>query len=169
MKKLIIPFAMVIIGAGAGAGAAFFTRPPLPEAGADLAETDPCGPAQTTVAENADPQPIETGQDSEFAVLGKQFIVPVIEGEALTAMMLVSISIEVPTGQTNDIYDREPRLRDSMLQDLFAHANIGGFSGNYTENSKMQILRTDLLRSARDIVGETALDVLVLDIIKQDV
>mgnify|MGYP005998162507 FL=1 len=96
-------------------------------------------------------------------------MVPVIEDERLTAMVVVSVSIEAPLGQMTTVLGLEPRLRDSMLQDMFAHANIGGFSGNYTATDKMRLLRQDLLRSARDILGDNALDVLVLDIVRQDV
>ena len=102
-------------------------------------------------------------------MIGKQFLVPIIDGERLAAMMLVSLSVEVPEGQTEAIYEKEPRIRDALLQDLFTHANIGGFTGNYTEGDKMLILRRDLLASVRDVVGEVALDVLVLDIVRQDI
>ena len=169
MKKLILPLSAILIGGAGGVAMALVDlggsgeEPPTMT---DEAAT-PCGdPAAAPEEEHA--QPIETVDPTEYAVIGKQFLVPIIDGERLAAMMLVSLSVEVPEGQTEAIYAKEPRIRDALLQDLFTHANIGGFAGNYTEGDKMLILRRDLLASVRDIVGEVALDVLVLDIVRQD-
>lgn len=175
MKKLLLPLGMILIGAGIGSGAAYATRersepaqeapPDLPD---DMLADTPCGPeGEEPSADLA--EPIETTAPTEYALLDKQFIVPVIENESLSAMMLVTISVEVPEGAMNTVFEKEPRLRDRLLQDMFAHANIGGFAGNFTQSDKMQVLRSDLLRSAREVVGETALDILVLDIVRQDV
>ena len=175
MKKFLMPLAMIMIGVGVGGGAAYFTRggneaedAPLPDLPQDALAEQPCGP----LLDDADSdvvEAIEIASPTEFALLDKQFLVPVIEDEALSAMMLVTISVEVPEGTMDQVFEKEPRLRDRMLQDMFAHANIGGFAGNFTHSDKMQTLRRDLLRSAREIVGDTALDILVLDIVRQEV
>ncbi|RYH01565.1 flagellar basal body-associated protein FliL [Salipiger sp. IMCC34102] len=171
MKKFLLPLGMILVGAGIGGGAAYATRAQPEDPAETLPELDeataPCGPSGPEAAEAV--LPIEPEAATEYALLEKQFLVPVIEDEALGAMMLVTVSIEVPEGEMDQVFAKEPRLRDRLLQDMFAHANIGGFTGNYTHDDKMQVLREDLLRSARDIVGETALDVLVLDIVRQDV
>ena len=170
MKKLILPLSAILIGGAAGVALAFVDRgedsDELPVVTNEAAA--PCG-EPTTASEEVHAQPIATEDPTEYAVIGKQFLVPIIDGERLAAMMLVSLSVEVPEGQTEAIYEKEPRIRDALLQDLFTHANIGGFTGNYTEGDKMLILRRDLLASVRDVVGEVALDVLVLDIVRQDI
>lgn len=176
MKKLLLPLVLLLAGIGAGVGAGILLKPAapeIPEVGADvLAAATPCGevdPHAAPAGDSAEVAALEVEGGTEFAALSNQFVVPVIENDHLTAMVVVSISIEVPMGQTPTVLGVEPRLRDSMLQDMFAHANIGGFSGNYTATDKMRILRQDLLRSARNVLGDTALDVLVLDIVRQDV
>jgi len=80
----------------------------------------------------------------------------------------VSLSIEVPAGNKDPIFLAEPKLRDAFLQAMFDHANIGGFSGNFTSTQNMRPLRQDLTRLAKTIVPDVAQDVLILDIVRQD-
>lgn len=171
MKKFLLPIVMLLVGTGAGVGAAIILKPePAPETGTDVVATAPCGdPAAATPDDPADVEPIKATEGSEFAPLENPFVVPVMDGDTLVAMMAITLSVEVPVGQVTSVYAIEPRLRDSLLQDMFMHANIGGFSGNYTATDKLRILRQDLLTSTREILGETALDVLLIDIKRQDV
>ncbi|SEM60528.1 hypothetical protein SAMN04488003_10279 [Loktanella fryxellensis] len=174
MKKFLLPIVMLLAGTGAGVGAAIILKPdPVPDTGDDIVAAAPCGDPvaadATTPDDPVDVAPIAASEGSEFAPLENPFVIPVMDGEDLVSMMAITVSIEVPTGQVSAVYDIEPRLRDSLLQDMFQHANIGGFTGNYTATDKLRILRQDLLRTARDILGDTALDILLIDIKRQDV
>ena len=181
MKKLLLPLLLLLVGTGSGVGAGLLLKStpekdPVPEAGADMASAAPCGPVGDTHATLADgavhdapAEPIAAAAGSEFAALENQFIVPVLDQDELVAMMAITLSVEVPVGEMTKVYAVEPRLRDKLLQDMFQHSNIGGFSGNYTATDKMRILRQDLLRTTREILGDTALDVLIIDIKRQQV
>lgn len=81
----------------------------------------------------------------------------------------VSVSIEVSAGGKEAIYEVEPKLRDSFLQAMFDHANIGGFSGNFTSGENLRPLREELVRRAKTISPSIARDVLIIDIVRQDV
>ncbi|MDE3081303.1 MAG: flagellar basal body-associated protein FliL, partial [Paracoccaceae bacterium] len=82
---------------------------------------------------------------------------------------VLSLSLEVTRGTTTQVYTLEPKIRDEFLQALFDYANAGGFSGNYTEGNKMQILRDSLLETAKKVLGPIVFDVLVTGIMRQDV
>ena len=97
-----------------------------------------------------------------------QFVVPLIEGGKVGAMVILSLSVEVTSGQTSDVYTKEPKLRDSFLQVMFDHANAGGFDGPFTDSANMIALRRALLESARQTLGDSAQDVLITDIVRQD-
>jgi len=173
MKKLLLPIVLFAVGTGGGIGAGVLLKPEstadLPP-NADLVETAPCGPGDQAVQDNGpDVEPITQLAATEYVEFSQQFVVPIVEADRIAAMMVLTLGIEVPGGEIDLVFKDEPRLRDSMLQDMFTHANIGGFSGNFTEAGKMRILRQDLLRSARDVLGETALDVLILDLVRQDI
>lgn len=172
MMKLLLPILLLVIGTGAGIGAGVLLKPePVEEE--QTAAVD-CVPGDTQVAAETPPKPEPVAYDPdaeppEYANLTNQFVVPVVNNDQIVAMVVLSIGVAVPAGGSDAVYAVEPRLRDKMLQVMFNHANIGGFSGNFTASSNMRSLRRDLLGSAQEILGEDALDVLILDIVRQDV
>jgi flagellar FliL protein len=150
----ILPLFLVLVGFGAGAGAGLFLRPTPP------ADSDPTDQA---TAKAADPKTV-----LEYVKLPNQFIVPVVEGGQITSMVILSLSLEVTQGGTDQTFQREPKLRDAFLQMLFDHANTGGFRGSFTDAANLLILRVNLLDAARKILGDLVTDVLITDIVRQD-
>ncbi|MFL4469476.1 hypothetical protein ACERZ8_06190 [Tateyamaria armeniaca] len=107
MLKKILPIVLVLVGVGAGVAAGVFLRPEeIPVA----VETD------------ADKASIQTGPSAEAEALSReyvkmnnQFVVPVVRGESVQALVVLSLSLEVPAGQKDAIYSREPKLRDLVF------------------------------------------------------
>jgi hypothetical protein len=58
-------------------------------------------------------------------------------------------------------------LRDAFLQVMFQHANVGGFEGNFLNNSGLGALRRNLLEAGISTVGPAVHDVLIVDMVKQ--
>lgn len=171
MRKLL-PLLLALIGLGAGGGAGFLLRPPP----AETVEINPCGDA-TAETEGADGHgsaeaEAEADPDAppahEYVKLNNQFVVPVVEDGEIAALVILSISLEVTTGSTEQVYAREPKLRDAFLQVLFDHANAGGFRGAFTQSNNMYVLRNGLLETARKAMGALVSDVLIVDIVRQD-
>ena len=165
----ILPILFALIGLGAGLGAGVALRPDPVE----TVEMNPCGelPGLHTDAED-DGNPTtdeETNEDPDFVKLNNQFVVPVVGEGAVTALVVISLSLEVTSGGSELIYQREPKLRDIFLQVLFEHANTGGFDGDFTTGRKMDRLRSALRESAVKIVGPTVTDVLISNLVRQDV
>lgn len=155
MIRKILPFLLGIIGLMVGVGAGYFLRPaPDHAAVAD--------PAKETAAV-VDPAVLP-----EYAKLSNQFIVPVMQSGKVSAMVILSLSLEVTTGSTPDVYNAEPKLRDKFLQVMFDHANAGGFNGSYTDGSNLVLLRSALLEAAKSVLGDKVNDVLITDIVRQD-
>ena len=75
----------------------------------------------------------------------------------------------IASGNKENVFEVEPKLRDSFLQVMFNHANAGGFDGVFTEGEKMSDLRGSLFEAAREILGEVATDILIFDIVRQDI
>lgn len=97
-----------------------------------------------------------------------QFFVPVMHGDRLDGMMVLTLTIEMPTDQQEAIFKQEFRLRDAFLRTLLIHANTGGFDGNYTIEPRMRRLREALMKTATEATGGIATDVLIEDIARQD-
>lgn len=165
MRKLL-PVLLALFGLAAGGGAGFLLRPPPGE----TVEINPCGEgeaegAQGAIAKESDPGALPA---HEYVKLNNQFVVPVVKDGEIASLVILSISLEVATGSTEQVYAREPKLRDSFLQVLFDHANAGGFRGAFTQSNNMDVLRSGLLETARKALGATVSDVLIVDIVRQD-
>ena len=161
MRKLL-PVIMILLGLGGGTTAGLLLKP----APAPVLE-NPCGTPEDSAApvEPAAPAPDET---LEYVKMNNQFIVPVVSEDAVQALVVLTLSLEVQQGKTEMVYAREPKLRDAFLQVLFDHANMGRFRGTFTESNNLDILRAGLLQAARAVLGERVSDILIVDIARQD-
>lgn len=158
MKKLI-PLVLILIGVGAGVGAGIFLRPE-PE----IVEAQPEETIET------EPTKPDAGPDltREYVKMSNQFVIPIVSASAVKGLAVLSLSLEVPAGQKDAIYSHEPKLRDSFLQVLFDHANIGGFDGAFTNANNLAVLRGALRESAQKVMGDQITDVLIIEIARQD-
>lgn len=163
MKKLLLPAVLALVGTSAGSAAGFFLR-------AAPAETE-IAPMEATVEDYAAPPAPEEPepQDVEYAKLNNQFVVPVVEDGRMHALVIMTLSVEVPTGEKAAVFEVEPKLRDAFFSALIEHANIGGFDGNFTNSANMRSLREALFDASQTAVGPMIRDVLILDIARQDV
>jgi flagellar basal body-associated protein FliL len=156
LPGLIIPVVALAVGLAAGAGGAFFlTEKPAEE------------PEEATAEPEAAPER-EPDALTEFAELGSQFVVPVLNEGSVRALVLISLSLEVTEGSTAQVLAVEPRLRDAFLQVLFDHANSGGFDDRFTQTDRMSLLRFGLRESAQRLLGPILIDVLIVDIVRQE-
>jgi hypothetical protein len=170
MRKLL-PILLAVVGLIGGGGAGYLLRPPA----AVNTAADKCGNpgTETTGHERVLPDDgAETDTEAvpahEYVKLNNQFVVPIVENGEVAALVILSITLEVAAGATEQIYAREPKLRDVFLQVLFDHANSGGFGGAFTESNNMDMLRNALLEVARKSLGAAVVDVLIVDIVRQD-
>jgi flagellar protein FliL len=164
MIAKLIPVFIALAGLGGGAAAGFFLRP----------KADDSAPATEAHAEEGH-MAGEAADDHEgteglpeFVKLSNQFVVPVVSKERVAALVVLSLSLEVAPGNTEAVFQREPKLRDVLLQVLFDHANLGGFSGSFTDGSNLVLLRGTLLEAAKSVLGPVVQDVLITDIARQD-
>jgi hypothetical protein len=104
----------------------------------------------------------------DFVRMSNQFVVPIVENGRVAALVILSLGLEVEEGATETVFAREPKLRDAFLQVLFAHANAGGFRGAFTEAATVAILRQALREAAVTVLGASAHDVLISDMVRQD-
>ena len=158
MKKLL-PILLLLLGSGAGVGAGIFLRP-APEPADEIAETEPAEVEEAPAA--------ETNGPSEYVKMSNQFVVPVVDHDKVTALVVLSLSVEVSLGQKEAVYAKEPKIRDSFLQVLFDHANVGGFDGAFTNANNLDVLRGALREIAQKDVGDQVIDVLIVEIARQD-
>jgi len=168
MKKLL-PIILVVVGIAAGIGAGIFFRPEPVSEEIALNSPDLCAEVEATSSLSPRAAPAFDPETREYVRLNNQFIVPVVLNERVTSLIVLSLSIEITKGQSQVVFEREPKLRDAFLQVLFNHANIGGFQGSFTETRNMTVLRRALREAAQDILGDLISDILITDLARQDV
>lgn len=168
MTRMLLPLLLMIVGLAGGLGAGLMLKPePAPEEDAQVADAARAGaPPRSHQGAGDGPNPAEA---LEYVKLNNQFVIPVVSRDLISAMIVLSLTVEIVPGTSQAIYDREPKLRDAFLQVLFDHANIGGFEGAFTNAGNMDVLRRSLSDVAQRVVGDTARGVLITDIARQDV
>ena len=188
MKTVIFIIIASLLGLAGGGGVGLFLKPDPPEkeiAGASSAEGNAAegkaGSPDASKAQAADadaygdehlkPAVDETDPDAkrDFAKLEKQFVVPVLTDDRVSALVVLSLAIEIDEGGSDNVFAKEPKLRDAFLQVLFTHAQSQGFDGAFTRERRLDDLRRALLRAAKTILGDMAHDILLTNIVRQDV
>jgi len=151
MAKLI-PILLIVLGMAGGIGAGLWLRP-LPDP-VDMAEQDL-------------PLPDISQLDVTLYDMKNQFMVPLLDGDRIVSVIVMSLTLEVAGAQQDAVLHNEPRLRDRFLQVMFDHANSGGFDGMFTSNNNMTLLRQALLETGQNLLGrEAVVGVLITDILR---
>lgn len=166
MRKLL-PIILALIGTAAGVGAGLFLMPASTTEDAH-ASVDCVAPMEEVDHATAEAKQDGPTEGRDYVKLNNQFVIPVVGPDRVKALVVASLSVEVPTGSTEVVYAREPKLRDVFLQVLFDHANIGGFEGTFTSGDRMEVLRSALLEAARPVLGNDVSDILITEIARQD-
>ncbi|SEL54464.1 hypothetical protein SAMN05443999_10644 [Roseovarius azorensis] len=167
MMRKLLPVLLMLAGTAGGVGVGLMLKPE------PIRQTDP---GSDGVAE---PVAVAGGQGArgndasaealEYVRLNNQFVIPVVSRNLVSAMIVMSLTVEISPGTSEAVYNREPKLRDAFLQVLFDHANMGGFEGEFTSADNMDVLRRALADVAQRVVGRTARGVLITEIARQDV
>ncbi|VAV93548.1 Flagellar synthesis associated protein Pden_2118 [hydrothermal vent metagenome] len=168
MIKKLFPILLALIGVGGGIGAGLALKPGPEEMAAMQAECPAQAGPDTSYAATTEGEGAEEGTEQEYVKLNNQFVIPVVGKEMVDSLVVMSLSIEVEPGFTETVYAREPKLRDGFLQVLFDHANMGGFQGEFTNSSNLDVLRASLREVAQSVIGAAASNVLITDIARQD-
>lgn len=183
MVKKLIPVLAILIAAIGGLFGGDMLRPQdksaeehaVPEGeghGAEAGNEAPAGDADPAHAEEtAEKKGGEHGgaeATTAYFRFPSQFFVPVMHGDRLDGMMVLTLTVEMAADQQEAVFKQEFRLRDAFLRTLLIHANTGGFDGNYTIEPRMRRLRESLMKTADEVTGGIVSDVLIEDIARQD-
>jgi len=163
--KMLLPIIMLLIGAAAGIGAGVVLKPDPQEIAVGAAEEKHEMSEEAETSEKAEE---EQDNGADYVTLNNQFIVPVVRDERVESLVVLSLAVELDAGNEEEVYKREPKLRDALLQVMFDHANIGGFRGKFTDGNKMDVLRLSLTEAAQSVIGSTVQSIVITSIARQD-
>lgn len=179
MKK-ILPIILVVFGIVGGGAAGMFLKP-APEPASeredhaeDAAKAEKHAEKEAPAVQNADEPDASAAPDNPavdgraYVKVGKQTIVPVVEGGETRALMLFELAVDVPLERRDSVHELEPRLRDGFLRELMKMSHTGAFMETFTDDRIIEELRRNLVHSAQRVLGEDAQDVLILDVMRQE-
>jgi hypothetical protein len=173
MKALLFPIILAIFAAGGVLAADKVRGDSSPavitegehEAGADShgksADADSHGKSDKKGGESSVSQ-------TDFINFKRQFVVPVLKDDAVNALILINLALEVPSSERDNMFRLEPRFRDAFIRELLQLSDDGYFDQELTSSDTYEILRETLTRAANDISDDGVNKVLILDLSRQE-
>jgi flagellar basal body-associated protein FliL len=103
-----------------------------------------------------------------FIDMDRKFVVPLVRGDRVRSLVVVDLRLEVAPSAEDRARDLKPRLRDALLDALFAMAIEGAFDGDLYSNNIQSEMRAKLLTAARKVLQEDVAAVLIGELLRQD-
>ncbi len=166
MLQKLLPVIIIVVAGAAGGGGGFFAKTMM-SGKASNAESSAHGEADDGHGEKKAKKGGHGGEDassSTYMKFSRQFVVPVVHNGRPKSMVILDINIEVDSGESEGVYALEPRLRDAFLARLMALSGEGMLPQMLEDMDKLEYTKMALLDESRKIMGDAALDVLILDL-----
>ena len=172
MKKILLILVplLAFIGGAFGGDLLGAGKTPTETASADSAEAHEAGAESghgTAEAAGHGGGHDKATLEMDWFKFPNQFFVPVIRNGTTSAVMILSLSLEIEGTARADVETREHSLRDALLNALMSAANPGAFDGNFTAEPGLERLRAELLVAAQRVSGASVKRVLIEDIGRQ--
>ncbi len=103
----------------------------------------------------------------EYVKFSRQFVIPVIEDETTTSLIVADFQLEVIPGASEYAFDRRPKLRDVFLDVLYRHSHTGALKNSLVSDRVTTDLRADLLTASRKVLGDRVHSVLITGLLRQ--
>ncbi len=165
MSKFL-PILIIVVAALAGGGGGFFLK--TSSASADAAEEHTDNDSHVSEDKQKNKSGGGHGKPSDgisnYLKFKRQFVIPVMKDGKPEMLMVFDINIEVDGSFSDNAYSYEPRLRDAILTQLFIFANDGDLTQITESTETLTNVKAVLLETARRIMGDSAREILLIDI-----
>ncbi len=102
--------------------------------------------------------------DSVYFKFSRQFVAPIVSSGEPKAMMILDVMIELSPEADDAIYADEPKLRDAVLKALLAQSANGELPDMLSDPELLESTRRAVLQNVREVIGEEARSVLLMDV-----
>lgn len=101
----------------------------------------------------------------------REFIIPLMYDSEIDSLIILNINLEVDSSVSSTLFSQEPKLRDNVMTTLIELSNDGVTLENIASIESYETVRSMVLKNLKDkeVVGEGILNVLIVDVGKQDV
>lgn len=168
MLQKLLPVIVIVIAGIVGGGGGFFAKSMMAGGGGNeekaAHEEDADGHGKEKKKKKGGGHGEEDTGSTSYMKFSRQFVVPVVRRGKPKSMVILDINIEVDNSQGESVYSLEPRLRDAILTRLLALAGEDMLPQMLEDVDKMEMMKAALLETSREIMGDAALNVLILDL-----
>jgi flagellar protein FliL len=116
------------------------------------------------------PAPAEQAQPDApaFVDMERKFVVPLVRGNRVRSLVVVDLRLEVRASGESRALALKPKIRDALLDALYALAVAGAFDGDLYSNNVQDEMRAQLLQAARQVLQDDASAILIGELLRQD-
>lgn len=170
MKALILPILMSISAVGGVFTANMLNGGSQPAAAADPAAVAHDAKADKKSGGHGGGHGGDYGDkdSSDYMKFKRQFVVPVMKDQAVEALVLLNLGLDIEESKRDEIFRKEPRFRDAFIRELLQLSDDGYFNAEMTSPDTYEVVREALYRAAKSIQDKGINDVLILDFSRQD-
>lgn len=99
----------------------------------------------------------------------REFVVPLISNERVSSLVILNLSLETDTTKADNLYLKEPLLRDSIMTTLIEIAGDGRTFQRMTSIENYETIRSMVLVDLQKRLPDQGIrNVLIMDIARQD-
>jgi len=118
----------------------------------------------TTTASAEQPQ----SEAPAFIDMERKFVVPLVRGNRVRSLVVADLRLEVRASGESRALALKPKVRDALLDTLYAMAVAGAFDGDLYSNNVQDEMRARLLQAARQVLQDDASAILIAELLRQD-
>ena len=169
--KQIVPSIVALLAIVAGGGTAHFLTSgsdakPAAAAQKDDKHAEP--KKQKKAHGKTDKHGKSDGSEVTYYKFSREFVVPMIENDRVQSLVILNLNLEVDTSISQELFSKEPVLRDNIMTTLVKLSSGGRTLNSITDVDNYETLRAMILTNLQNEVPEGIRNVLILDMAPQD-
>ena len=179
MKKILTPI-LLIVGIFAGsAGANFLKAPAAEKASEEKSDGEYEKDGKDGSKEKSDKKKSskkDSGKgggygESEISYFkfSREFVVPLTRDNQVESLIILNLNLEIDSSESGSLFSKEPKLRDNIMSSLIELSNDGSTLDNFSQVESYETIRSVVLENLKRDLGAGILNVLILDMAKQQV
>ena len=175
--KQIVPSIVALLAISAGGGTAYFLKSgssnPKPasaahDTGGDEGEGHAKPKKEKKEQKGHGSSDKHGDADVTYYKFSREFVVPMIEDDRVQSLVILNLNLEVDTAISQELFSKEPVLRDNIMTTLVKLSSGGRTLNSITDVDNYETLRAMILTNLQNEIPEGIRNVLILDMARQD-
>ena len=178
MKKILTPI-LLIVGIFAGsAGANFLKAPAAEKASEEKHDGDSEKAGKDGSKEKSDKKSSKKDSskgggygesETSYFKFSREFVIPLMRDNQVESLVILNLNLEIDSSESGSLFSKEPKLRDNIMSSLIELSNDGSTLDNFSQVESYETIRSVVLENLKRDLGAGILNVLILDMAKQQV